>query len=87
MFLILLPNVMNARSECFVTDALTVADVKAGHNRSKRQSQTSDRLRITKHFEILHHLHFRNNIRYAIQFVLHIVSFLFIMKPEGGTYV
>ena len=29
MFLILLPNVMNARSECFVTDALTVAGVKA----------------------------------------------------------
>jgi len=52
MFLILPPNVMNARSECFVTDALTVAGVKAGHNRSKRQSLTSDRLRITKDFEI-----------------------------------
>ena len=52
MFLILPPNVMNARSECFVTDALTVAGVKAGHNRSKRQSLTSDRLRITEYYEL-----------------------------------
>ena len=58
MFLILPPNVMNARSECFVTDALTVAGVKAGHNRSKRQSLTSDRLRITIYFELIDKLEF-----------------------------